>query len=194
VVPHRGLLHPVLPYRSQTKTTFPLCRSCVDQRQQDKCEHWDDERALTGAWAHVEIYKAVELGYQVIQIHEVYHYEEWMQFNGKDPKSGLFAEYIMIMLKLKQEKSGWPSWVKTESDCEQYIRNYEDHMGIKLDAKEIETNAGLRAIAKLFLNSFWGKVCMMIYALKQTLHFIFVSVWSEREHEPEDVRGSPEIL
>jgi hypothetical protein len=68
----------------------------------------------------------------------------------------------MIMLKLKQEKSGWPSWVKTESDCEQYIRNYEDHMGIKLDAKEIETNAGLRAIAKLFLNSFWGKVCMMI--------------------------------
>ncbi len=31
-------------------------------------------------------------------------------------------------------------------------------MGIKLDPNEIEENAGLRAVAKLFLNSFWGKV------------------------------------
>jgi hypothetical protein len=63
----------------------------------------------------------------------------------------------MIMLKLKQEKSGWPAWVKNEADSERYITDYEKHMGIKLDAKEIEMNAGLRAIAKLFLNSFWGK-------------------------------------
>ncbi len=31
-------------------------------------------------------------------------------------------------------------------------------MGIRLDPKEIEINAGLRAVAKLFLNSYWGKV------------------------------------
>ncbi len=42
VVPLRGLLHPVLPYRSKGKTTFPLCRSCVDQRQKTACRHNDD--------------------------------------------------------------------------------------------------------------------------------------------------------
>jgi len=158
VVPPRGLLHPVLPYRSVGKTTFPLCRTCADQRQQKKCEHGIAERQITGAWAHVELYKAVDLGYQVMQIHEVYQYEHWMQYDGKDPKTGLFTEYISIFMKLKQEKSGWPSWVKTDSDAEKYIREYEEHVGVKLDPAEIEKNAGLRAIAKLFLNSFWGKV------------------------------------
>jgi hypothetical protein len=157
VVPPRKLLHPVLPYKSNGKTTFPLCRTCVDGQLRDECQHCDSDRELTWAWVHFELNKAVDLGYVVTQIHEVYHYEKWMQFDGKDPKTGLFTDYISVFLKLKQEKSGWPAWVKTEADQEQYIRNYEDHMGIKLDPQQIEKNAGLRAIAKLFLNSFWGK-------------------------------------
>ena len=157
MIPPKGLLHPVLPYKALGKTTFPLCRTCVEQRQKEPCTHGSGERQLTGAWPHVELNKAVDLGYRVTQIHEVYHYEKWMQYDGKDPKSGLFTEYILVFLKLKQEKSGWPSWVKTEEDADAYIRNYEEHVGIKLDPSEIEKNAGLRSIAKLFLNSFWGK-------------------------------------
>ncbi|MCP3661874.1 MAG: hypothetical protein GY696_05155 [Gammaproteobacteria bacterium] len=81
-----------------------------------------------------------------------------MQYDRQDPKTGLFTEYIAIFLKLKQEKSGWPKWVKTEDDQMKYILDYEQHMNIKLDPTQIEMNAGLRAVAKLFLNSFWGKV------------------------------------
>ena len=157
VAPPRGLLHPVLPYKSQKKTTFPLCRTCVENRQQEPCCHNCGERELTGAWTHVELYKAVDLGYTVTRIYEVYHYDQWKQFDGKDPKTGLFAEYVSVFLKLKQEKSGWPPWVKMERDQDLYIQNYEERMGIKLDPSQIEKNAGLRAIAKLFLNSFWGK-------------------------------------
>jgi hypothetical protein len=112
---------------------------------------------ITGAWAHVELNTAVDLGYRIHQIHEVYHYDKWMQYDGKDPKTGLFTEYITVFMKLKQEKSGWPSWVKTDEDADKYIRDYEENVGIKLDPSEIEKNAGLRAIAKLCLNSFWGK-------------------------------------
>ncbi len=168
VVPPRSLLHPVLPHKSQKKTTFPLCRTCVDQRQKTPCQHSDGERSLTGVWCHVELYKAVDLGYRVQQIHEVYQYDQWMQYDGKNPKSGLFTEYISIFLKLKQEKSDWPSWVKTEDDKDTYIHNYEENMGIRLDPKEIEKNAGLRSVAKLFLNSFWGKVSPLLkcYFLK----------------------------
>ncbi len=64
-----------------------------------------------------------------------------MQFDGKDPKSGLFTDYITIFLKLKQEKSGLPKWVKSEEDQLTYIQVYEENMGIKLDPKEIEMNA-----------------------------------------------------
>jgi hypothetical protein len=97
------------------------------------------------------------MGYVVNSIYEVYHYEKWMQYDGKAAKTGLFTEYISIFMKLKQEKSGWPAWIKTEADADQYIHDYEIRMGIRLDRNEIEKNAGLRAIAKLFLNSFWGK-------------------------------------
>ncbi|MGB5440078.1 MAG: DNA polymerase, partial [Gammaproteobacteria bacterium] len=157
IIPPSGLLHPVLPHRSLGKTTFPLCRTCVETHQKVPCKHGSGDRELTGTWTHVELNKAVDLGYRVTQIHGVYHYEDWMKYDGKDPKSGLFAEYILVFLKLKQEKTGWPSWVKTEADQETYICNYEERMGIKLDPAEIEKNAGLRAVAKLFLNSFWGK-------------------------------------
>jgi len=62
--------------------------------------------------------------------------------------SGLFSEYIDCFLKLKQEKSGWPSWVKSGEDADRYILEYEKREGIRLNPKEIEKNAGLRAIAK----------------------------------------------
>ena len=46
---------------------------------------------------------AVELGYRIIKIHEVWH------FPDDRPKEGLFAEYVNKFLKAKQESSGWPS-------------------------------------------------------------------------------------
>jgi hypothetical protein len=38
-----------------------------------------------------------------------------------------------------------------------YIRDYHEKEGILLDYNNIKNNPGLRALAKLILNSFWGK-------------------------------------
>ena len=38
-----------------------------------------------------------------------------------------------------------------------YIDEYESHEGIKLDVSAIEKNPGKRQVAKLALNSFWGR-------------------------------------
>ena len=38
------------------------------------CTHTDNERMLRGTWATIEIQKAVELGYRVLKIHEVWHF------------------------------------------------------------------------------------------------------------------------
>ena len=38
-----------------------------------------------------------------------------------------------------------------------YLQEYEEHEGIRLDYDKVEKNPGLRSLAKLMLNSFWGK-------------------------------------
>jgi len=91
-------------------------------------------------------------------MYEVWDYAEHSMYDPRTRTGGLFAEYINKFLRLKQQADGWPSWVKTEEDKDRYILEYEEKEGIKLDPTQIEKNAGLRNLAKLMLNSFWGKV------------------------------------
>lgn len=58
---------------------------------------------------------------------------------------------------MKQKASGWPLWSKTEEDKQMYIKQYYEKDGILLDYGKIMKNPGLRALAKLMLNSFRGK-------------------------------------
>ena len=59
---------------------FLLCRACVEQEQQEPwlersniCPHTDAERMLRGTWTTLELQKAVEKGYNILKIHEVWH-------------------------------------------------------------------------------------------------------------------------
>lgn len=80
-----------------------------------------------------------------------------MQYDPKTQTGGLFAYYINLFLKIKQEASGRPSWVESDDDLKRYVESYEQREGIVLNPEKIEHNAGLRSLAKLLLNSFWGK-------------------------------------
>ena len=91
----------------------------------------------------------------MLDIAEVYHYDEWAVYDGKDDTTGLFTKYINAFLKIKQEASGWPSWCDTQEKKHQYIADYKGHEGVELDPAKIEKNPALRSLAKLCLNSFW---------------------------------------
>jgi len=124
-------------------TKHPLERSA-------QCAHCDEQRALTGTWCSPELQKAVELGYEIQYPYEVWHFDQTCE--------GLFREYVNTWLKIKQEASGWPSWVGGDkTKRQQYIREYNEHEGIQLEYDKIEHNAGLRTLAKIMLNSMWGK-------------------------------------
>jgi hypothetical protein len=73
---------------------------------------------------------AVDKGYKILQIQEVYQYEV-TQYKPGD--GGLFVEYIKRFFKLKAEASGYPSWNRTPDDEEQYIRQFFESKGIQLD-------------------------------------------------------------
>ena len=117
----------------------------------------DEDRAMTGTWCTPELQTAVPLGYRVLKIYEVYHWKETTQYKPETKEGGVFAFYINTFLKFKQEASDPPDWVKTPDDIQEYIDWYFEKEGVSLDGEKIKKNPGLRALAKLCLNSFWGK-------------------------------------
>ncbi|XP_054259601.1 uncharacterized protein LOC128984320 [Macrosteles quadrilineatus] len=152
VLPPHDLYHPVLPIKMIDKLMFVLCRTCGEMMNQGECNHDTDNRALVGTWTMDEIRKAVEKGYIVLDMYELWEYQVATYENG-----GLFTDFINKFLKMKQEASGYPEWCKTEEDKNKYIADYLGHEGIKLEKEKIVKNGGLRSLAKLMLNSFWGK-------------------------------------
>lgn len=155
VLPPRRLYHPVLPQKVNGKLTFALCRTCAENQNQRPCQCDDESRSMVGTWCTPELTKAKQLGYVILKIYEVYHWEHVSDPSVGD--EGIFGSYINMFLKIKQEASGWPSWVKTEADADKYIRDYAEKEGIRLNRSNISHNNALRSLAKLLLNSFWGK-------------------------------------
>ena len=151
ITPPKNLYHPVLPTKGE-KLIFDL----IEKR---------------GIWCSNEVYVALDMGYKITKIYEIRHFEEGTK--------SLFKGYVSKFLKIKQEATGYPKWVSdptnpqndvpkgysrehilaiTEEDRKNlYIHLYEKGQGILLDKTKIIKNPGLRAIAKLCLNSLWGK-------------------------------------
>ena len=151
ILPPERLLHPVLPHRAGGKLTFPLCAACVKEEQTkpwlertNVCAHTDEERTLRGTWATIEIQKAVQLGYRLVKIHEVFHFQE------EDRKVGLFEEYVNTWLKIKQESAGWPKECRSREEKEAYLRDYKEKEGIQLE--NVAKNPGRKQVAKMMLN------------------------------------------
>tara|TARA_R110000823_G_scaffold195755_1_gene327095 strand:- start:3333 stop:7490 length:4158 start_codon:yes stop_codon:yes gene_type:complete len=149
----KDLYHPVLPMKGD-KLIFDL----------------NDKR---GVWCSNEIYVALDMGYTIKKIYEIRHFRE----GTKD----LFKGYVSKFLKIKQECNDYPPWVfkpelvnipdteiygfeledylniTEDQRKDLYIQQYETHQGILLDKTKITKNTGMRATAKLCLNSLWGK-------------------------------------
>ena len=167
ILPPKALYHPVLPFRCDSKLLFCLCRTCAtEQNFRAECSHTSiADRALTGVWVLDEVRLAVEKEYEVIDVFEVYQYDITM-YNPATGEGGLFVEYVNTFLKLKAEASGYPSWVRSPDDEDRYVREFRDSEGILLDKGSISLNAAKRGLAKLCLNSMWGKLTERINTTK----------------------------
>ena len=65
-----------------------------------ECRLSEEERSFWGTFTTIEVEKALEKGYKIVEIHEVWHF--------KNTSSNLFSEYVNYFLRLKQENSGFP--------------------------------------------------------------------------------------
>ena len=146
-----------LPYPRQVNV--PVVQIVCRRVHQSPCTHSERERAIQGTWCSVELEKALEKGYTILRMHEVWHFPE--------TSDKLFKDYVNIFLKIKQESSGYPKNCVTEEQKQQYVNEYLAVEGIQLDREKIEHNPGMRALSKLMLNSFWG-MYLLVRLLRAT--------------------------
>ena len=136
---------------------FALCGTCLEEKRKGYCPHAEEKRVIRGTWVTLEVQKAIEMGYEVKDIETVWHWKKRTVFDPVTKTGGLFTEYIDRFLQLKREASGYPEWCATSEDERRYVEDYYENEGIRLNPDNIRKNPGLRSLAKLCLNSMWGK-------------------------------------
>ena len=89
---------------------FPLCRSCAEKTDPHmRCTHLQEEdRSFTGTWVTIELFEALDRGYKLLDVYEVWHFSETAQYDKASGEGGIFAGYIDTFLRIKQESSGYP--------------------------------------------------------------------------------------
>ena len=118
---------------------FQLCSPCADNMNQGNCIHTDEERCIVGTWAVDESRKGIEMGYGFMNVFKFWKYDITC-FDIGTNSGGLFAEYVNMFLKLKQETTGYPTWVQRETDKEKYMEDYGCAERIALDKPSISKN------------------------------------------------------
>lgn len=156
-LPPTNLIHPVLPLKCNQKLKFPLCYRCATHEEKNECICSDEERSFTHTYCTPEVEVALNAGYEIIQIHEVLHWEETEMYDIISKQGGLFTNYINTFLKLKQQANGFPLHIDTCEKQDDYVKRYFEHEGIQLNKNCMKKNPGLRSLSKLALNSFYGK-------------------------------------
>jgi hypothetical protein len=106
------------------------------------------KRSIVGTWVVDKVRKAVEMDHKLVEELEFWEYKVTCFDKGSN-SGGLFASYVNMFLKLKQESLGYPSWGQSDEDKDRYIEEYRRAEGIALDKASISQNAGQRTLAKL---------------------------------------------
>ena len=111
-----------------------------------------------GTWFSEELYFAMQHGYVVTDIYEVFHFDE----NNRSEE--YMRGYMSFFLRQKQEAEGWKkaggsSETPDEEEQERIVQRLfveNGEMG-RMRALQVRKNPVKRALAKLYLNCLWGK-------------------------------------
>lgn len=157
VLPPSDLYAPFLSYKVQSKIAsqsyevlYGNCRNCMELRCLE-CTHSEAERCFTGTWTLVEIVYALSLGYQLLKVIEVWEYEE--------NRSDLFKNFMIPFIVSKTcSKTGGlvQDGVLTEKGRQTCDWLFE-LTGRVFTADDFTDAPSLRNVAKLMMNSFYGK-------------------------------------
>ena len=169
ILPPKNLRVTVLPVKfgDDPRLLFPLCKSCSIKYPEGgrldnyECKHSDKNRQYVQTCTHIELNEALDAGYQVKRIFHVLQYDQF--------DDNIFKEYVREFFKIKLEASGFDNDIDTEEKQEQFLQECEKIFGIKVDKANMNYNAALRTLAKICLNSLWGRFALRNKLSKTTV-------------------------
>ena len=127
ISPPKDLYIPVLPDNSQKKLLFHL--------------NYMEEKTFTS----VELQLALKLGYEIKKIYSALEYKKY---------TGLMKDYVEFFLKIKIQNNKH----YTPEECDRINQSHQNlGLDIKIQSEDTCKNPGMKALAKLCLNSLWGK-------------------------------------
>ena len=156
ILPPKNLYFAVLPIHVNDQILYTLCYQCAKDKEEKRCQHTTEERCLISTWVSVELKLAIEKGYQILEIYEIWNFTE-ISGGDQNENIGIFTRFINDCLKVKVESSDFPQKDMTLEEKQLYIENYRRNENIDLDINSITFNPGKRAVSKLMANSFWGE-------------------------------------
>ena len=149
VLPPGDLFLPVLPAFAGGKLKFGLCAKCMEEQKHGFCKHSDKQRMLHSVWTTIEIKFAVECGYKLVKVHEMFVYKE---------RKKIYESFFMRLARHKLESEPFPSHVSTPQEKKAYVDGLNEAMpGLDLQWEKVSRNDGRRAFAKLMSNCLLGK-------------------------------------
>jgi hypothetical protein len=124
-----------------------VCRSCAEKQSVLPCGHGIDDRSFTTTYTSLDIENMLNLGYQVLQIYEIWMY----------PKSDYsLRSFIQVLLteKLKSEKI---DKTKVQQLCDDANRTLSLEGDTKLQPSDFVENLSRRSFYKALINAILGK-------------------------------------
>lgn len=158
VVPPKNLYAPFLgckvPSEIQNGTyemIYGLCKACMFERRNDSCTHSENDRAILGTWTLAEIKYSVSLGYRITHITEIWYYPK--------KTNVLFADFIIpfMIKKMCCKTTGLIDKGSFTDKGIQVCQYVKEISGQELVIEDFVNSPAERNIAKLMMNSFYGK-------------------------------------
>ena len=181
VLPPKRMTLPILPARFNKRLEFVLCSACAFVNDSQFCMHSDEQRCLIGTFATPELRLALEHGYLVQVVYEILHWST--------RSDCLFKDYVNRWIKLKQEASGYPEGASTEAEKQEFVDDYERQTGIKLDKSNVKKDPVLRNIAKIMLNSFYGKFAQRSNLESTEIVSTYKTMWELATDSKKEITG-----
>jgi len=151
-----------------------------------------DIKPKAGCWSTEELYLAMENGYRVSDIYEVIHWSRHQQTNE------MMRGYIGMFLRMKQEAEGWKklgasSDTPSEVEMQEVIQRVEEESQFVCRVRKefVKKNPVQRALAKLFLNTLWGKFAQRTEVTKVTTIYSysdFMEIWNNPSVKRENLQ------
>jgi hypothetical protein len=143
-----------------------------------------------GCWGLEEMELAVSEGYILEEVYEIIHWGPHQRSNQ------LFRGYVDFFLRMKQQSEGWKKLGGHENMTEEEQHQLVEQLYIsngyigKIDPSKVAKNPTRRALAKLFLNSLWGKFAQKPKAKRQGIIYTaeqFVKLWCDKSIRKESI-------